>query len=103
MKNKDLPLRVEITEDGILNISIGIDTLVFCAKEENGGVMKEIDDLSGIKYKLTIDNPKDFCYCIVNSIIREDELGNSHLTKFLDECIKDSLDRGNYGVEYRKL
>jgi len=37
VKNKDLPLRVEITEGGVLNISIGVDTLVFCAKEENGG------------------------------------------------------------------
>jgi len=103
MNNKDSPLECKVNDDGLLQISIGIDTLAFSAKEENGGVMKEIDDLGGIKYRLTIDNTKDFCYCIVNSMLREDELGNSRLTQFIDDCIKDSLDRGNHGVEYKKI
>ena len=92
-----------VTKDGLLQISIGIDTLAFCAKEENGGVVKKIYNYGGINYSVEIDNNKDFSSHIVSTILKEDEVGNSLLTKFFDNVIKESIINGNHGIEYKKL
>lgn len=96
-------LECVITNDGLLQISIGIDTLAFVAKEENGGVLKRVENCGGINYSTEIDNNKHFAEHIVTTILKEDEVGNSLLTKFFDEVIRKSLHNGNYGVNYKKI
>jgi len=96
-------LKCHVTDDGLLQISIGIDTLAFAAKEENGGVLKKIETYGNIKYSSEIDNNKHFADHIVNTILKEDEVGNSLLTEFFDKCIRESLDNGNHGVKFMRV
>jgi hypothetical protein len=86
MSLKDLPLRVRVTESKLV-IEIGIDTLAFCSESKNGGPYK--------KCKVDPKLKEQWVQDVANAIERQDELGNSKLTKLLDDSMTEAADRGS--------
>lgn len=83
------PLRCEIKK-GKLIISIGTDTLkhAFECKEPSNGEPVKIIDIKQFT--------KDVC-CELND---EDEVGNTMVTRLLDDAMDRAIENGSLGVYY---
>lgn len=92
------PLKCDVTVDGLLQITIGINTLAYCAMSKNGGPIEEVFD----EYDVKIDDNRRFAIDVSNSLSREDEVGNTMLVETLQDAMLDAVERGSSGIEYKK-
>ena len=86
------PLSCEVV-DGELVIKIGINTLAWAARLENGGILD--------KEEVEIDNTGQFAKDVAGAIEKSDDAGNSLLTGLLDDAIKGAVDSGSSGLNYK--
>ena len=102
MDNRDKRLTIEI-KDGVLSISIGVERLKYC---QNVILDEEFfcAKMSGKRSrKIKITNADEFVKDFKAAALKEDDLGNSLLTKFIDAASQEALNDGAQGVEYSKL
>lgn len=80
------PLKAEV-KDKILTVQIGIETLEWASKPENGG------PLEGCK----VDGRRrlDWANDVVREMTRENEIGESPLGKFLDSMMEAAANNGS--------
>lgn len=80
------PLRADV-KDGKLIVEIGIETLEWASRKENGG------PLDGCK----VDGRKrrEWANDVVREMTREDEIGGSPLGKFLDSMMEAAANNGS--------
>lgn len=90
MKKEDSPLEV-VVKNGKLLISMGTNSLAFCALKENGGPLDEGED---IDKNYHIEWAKDVVY----EMNREDEQGSTPLSRFIDEMFIEAKERGSAAV-----
>ena len=84
-KPEDTPLQAAI-EDGQIVIRIGVKTLAFCALAKNGGQLAEnlrVTDAT----QFAKDTIREFAH-------REEENGDTRLTKMLDAAMAEAVDQG---------
>lgn len=87
MINKDTPLQCEVTNDGLLVIKIGVDTLAFAAENYPEDPCKVLDAAG-------------FTKDVIDQIIKEDEIGESLITNMLDKAILNAKNSGSIYVKY---
>jgi hypothetical protein len=87
---KDQPLKVRVF-DGKLVISIGTETLAFADSDRRNN---ETDRT----YHVT--DPDHFAVDVTREMEREDEIGASPLTDFLDKMMDYALEQGSAAVKY---
>lgn len=86
MTPANTPLRAEV-KDGILTVQIGIETLEWASKPENGG------PLTGCK----VDGRRrrEWAEDVEREMTRENEIGESPLARFLDEMMEKAANNGS--------
>lgn len=89
MNPANTPLRAEV-KDGILTVQIGIETLEWASKPENGG------PLEGCK----VDGRRRRAWAndVVREMESENEIGESQLGKFLDEMMERAANNGSVAL-----
>lgn len=87
------PLKVEV-KNGKLTIEIGIDTLEFASRSENGGPLENCK----VDRNQLVEWAKD----VAIEIQREDEVGDSPLARFLDESMQTAADNGSCALIFDK-
>ena len=90
---KDTPLSCAVVND-MLIIKIGISTLAWAAKNENGGVLDENEK---------IINELEFSNDVARALCKEDEVGNTILQNSLDLAIGDAVDTGSTAIDCLKI
>lgn len=80
------PLRAEV-KDRKLVVEIGIETLEWASRPENGGTLERCK----VDRRRRIEWAKD----VVHEMTREDEIGNSPLAQFLDDMMDKAADNGS--------
>ncbi len=80
-------------EDGQLKITIGFNTLAFAT--ENNDYLSH-DDFQP-RYRVT--NPLGFAEDVLNELEREDEVGNSLITKMIDKGCVEAIEQGTVHVD----
>jgi len=91
---KDKVLTVEVTDEGLLSITIGVDTLAFALKNSPTDGIMTYDDEKDEYYGLNITDNIEFAKEFIQSVSREDEIGETPLTRFIDKSVIDGLDLG---------
>lgn len=89
MKSKDVPLRVRVY-NGRLNISIGVDTLAFADLERR--------NFEHEKHYRILDS-RQFAVDTAREMEREDEIGASPLTNFLDDMMDKAIEQGSTAIK----
>ncbi len=93
MARKGYPLEV-IVKDGLLSITIGIDTLTWASRPENGGPIEG----PKVDRKMAKEWAKDIAY----EICREDEVGDSPINRFLDKMMIEAKNNGSQALIWPK-
>lgn len=85
------PLKAEVEGDRLV-ISIGISTLAWASKPENGGSLT----------RCKVDGRRRAAWArdVSREMTREDELGNSPLTQFLDKMMEAAADNGSEALNW---
>lgn len=92
----DFPLKVEVTEDNVLTISIGADQLASAMKHSpTEGIMEYKDDTDEY-FGLNVVDPVEFAKELANQMQKEEEDGDTPLHQFFDQCVLDGLNGGNF-------
>lgn len=84
-------LKVEI-KDGVLTISIPVDTLVFSADVA-------FETQYGMEHGVVISNPTQFAADVLAELEREEEDGATRVTSMLDAAMVAAVENGSEGVE----
>lgn len=92
---KDQPLRCTI-EDEKLIISIGIDTLAFCAREHPDFWNGEDDNTPNIN----VTDSAIFAREVQREMEKEAENGSTLVSRMMDKAISGAYEDGCEGVEY---
>ena len=79
-------LRTEV-KGGILTVQIGIETLEWASKPENGGPLEGC--------KVDGRRRREWAKDVARAMEHENEIGESPLSKFLDEMMNTAADRGS--------
>lgn len=87
------PLETKII-DGKLVISIGVETLAFASRPENGGPLTTCEIEPGWE--------NEFARDVAYEIGREEENGDTPLAKFLDSMIEAAADNGSEALKFHK-
>lgn len=90
---KDKPLDACI-RNGVLTISIGIDTLAFAYSENFHNTFPDT------KIEVNFVDKFGFAKDVIHEMTYEDEAGNSPLTKFLDEMMDEAINQGSTGIDF---
>lgn len=88
---KDQPLTVEVF-CGELIIRIGVNTLEFCTRPENGGKLEGCQ----VNRRRRTQFAKD----VAREITHEEENGDTPLTLLLDKMIQCAADRGSAAIDH---
>lgn len=80
------PLRAFVS-DNILTVQIGVKVLEWASRPENGGTLESCK----VDRRRRIEWAKD----VISEMTREDEVGNSPLTQFLDDMMDKAADNGS--------
>ena len=92
------PLQTKI-ENGQLVISIGINTLAYCAEfEGREPFWKYDDDKNDFVQVYKIIDSKGWAEDLVRELNREEEDGSTPLTDLLDKMSENALDDGSLSV-----
>ena len=84
--SKDKPLTVEIV-DGVLNISIGIDTLCFALSENDFHTQFKVTSIKG------------FAKDVLNELLSEEEDGTTLVHRMFDEAADNAIENGSEYIE----
>ena len=86
------PLKAEVI-NRILTIQIGVKTLEWASRPENGGPLKgcRVDDRRSI----------EFSDDVIREMTREDEIGESPLGKFIDSMIEAAANSGSAALNWK--
>ena len=97
-RNKNNPLRCEVTEDGELSIKIGMDIVKFALKHHEWN--NPYDEPSGLfKRAFKVTDARVFCKEVIRAMNDEGEDGSTPLTRFLDAMMEAAIDDGCEGIE----
>ena len=80
------PLRVNVKR-GMLTVEIGIKTLEWASKPENGGTLE--------RCKVDGRRRREWAEDVAREMVREDEVGESPLMRFLDDMMEKAADNGS--------
>lgn len=80
------PLKADV-ENGILTVQIGIETLEWASKPENGGPLEGC--------KVDGRQRREWANDVVREMTRENEIGESPLGKFLDSMMEAAANNGS--------
>ena len=80
------PLRAEV-KDGKLVVEIGIETLEWASRPENGGTLE--------RCKVDGRRRREWAQDVVREMEHENEVGESPLMRFLDEMMEKAADNGS--------
>lgn len=86
-------MRASVLDDQLV-ISIGIGTLAWAAKTRNGGPVPQ---------NVAVADHEEFARDVARSLCREDEVGNTLLTRLLDDAMTDAMNGGSIGLRYPPL
>lgn len=92
MKPKDTPLQADIENDQLV-IRIGVATLAFCALAKNGGPLIE---------NLRVTDPTKLAEDTIREMTREEENGDTRLTKMIDAAMVEAVDQGCIAIRELK-
>lgn len=94
MSDREQPLRVEITDEGLLLISIGIETLGHAVELKPG--YSKSDGSSAV----TITNIDQFAAAVALELESEEEDGTTLVHIALDEAADQAIENGAEGIDY---
>ncbi len=83
-------LDVDIKNDRLL-ISVGVDTLAFAANHSD--YFKQA--------RIKKSDQERFAKELVDLMVKENEVGESLLTRFLDKCFERAVDSGAESITYK--
>ena len=83
------PLKADV-KDGILTVQIGIETLEWASKPENGGPLEGC--------KVDGRRRREWAKDVVREMERENEIGESPLGKFLDSMMEQAANNGSVAL-----
>ena len=89
MKNQ--PLKTEV-KDGLLTISIGINTLAWASRAENYGPLEGCGVIEGFEMAWALD--------VAREIARDDMLDGSPINRLLDEMMINVYEHGSCALDY---
>lgn len=92
MNSRKQPLRCEVDGDRLV-ISIGVNTLAWAAKLQNGGP---------IPRRIKIADERLWAMDVANEIVHEDEVGNTPLNELLDQTFLAAWNIGSEALVYRR-
>lgn len=92
MKRVDKPLTYEV-KNGVLSISIGINTLAFCVTSE---------PRDSITSGVVITDPLEFAKDVLHALQDEREDGSTLVTDLLDRANAEAYEQGSLGIDYEK-
>lgn len=84
--SQNTPLKAEVS-DGILMVKIGIETLEWASKPENGGPLEDC----------AVDGRRrrEWAEDVVREMTRENEIGESPLGEFIDSMMEKAANNGS--------
>lgn len=92
--NRDDGLEISI-KNGLLSISIGVNTLAFAAEEA------DYIPAQGQKlFKIKVNNPDQFADDVIDKLTQEDEKGENPLTRLLDKTFEEVYNWGSEAIDY---
>lgn len=80
------PLRGEVS-DGRLVVEIGIETLEWASRPSNGGPLSAC--------RVDARRRRQWATDVVKEMLRENEVGESPLIRFIDEMMRSAADHGS--------
>ena len=83
------PLRAEV-KDGLLTITIGTETLAWSTRHENGGRLEGL--------RVDRRKHKGFAKDVAREMTREDEIGATPLSDFIDKMVQAAADNGSIAL-----
>lgn len=87
------PLRAEVN-DGRLVVEIGIETLEWASKASNGGPLADC--------KVDSRRRREWATDVMREMLRENEVGESPLCRFIDEMMKRAADHGSAALIWNR-
>lgn len=78
--------------DGKLVISIGVETLAWASRPENGGPLETCEVEEGWESQFARD--------VAYEIVREEENGESPMCRFLDRMMQSAADNGSESLRF---
>lgn len=102
----DEPLECTVFDNGVLVVSIGINTLAHAAKhspyvEREFLFDNDTGDIDESKFEVT--NNMEFAEDVRNQILDEREDGSSKLSDLLDWATQAAIENGSLNVRYPEL
>lgn len=94
MNPKKQALKVRLSK-GVLSISIGIDTLAFCAEQHPDVWLPETD-----KSRIVVSNAFKFAKEVKIALEQEEEDGTTPVHSMLDNAILTAWESGCEGLDY---
>ena len=96
------PLQCQV-KGNRLEITIGVETLVWASRAKNGGP-EELEGSERGGQKCHVDGRRRIQWAkdVAHEITREDEVGNSPLNVFLDEMMVKAADNGSSALIFEK-
>lgn len=96
MSNKNQPLIVKITKDGVLTIEIGVETLAFAALRSNFAYSCA-DEFCRIdpRDKFEISDSYGFATDVCSELQDEAEDGSTLLTVLFDQACSKAIEQGS--------
>jgi hypothetical protein len=91
VENDDTPLTLELTES-LLCIKIGVNSLVYAAENYPNEPYSE--------QQVKVTDTQKYAKEIFEALHREDEMGNTLVTRMFDDAMNLALENGADGVEY---
>ena len=96
-KPEDLPLRVSV-QDGVLAITIGINTIAWAA--EHSDEWNPFDDeKNDYVQRWKVVNPTEFSKDVKGAMLDEREDGSNLLSDLFDKAQMDALEDGSLGCD----
>lgn len=86
--------------DGVLSITIGIDTLAFVSAFDNEEAYTWDEKKADYCRSFAIADPEVFAEEVCRALRNEDECGNSLLTRLFDQATQEAMEQGADGVWY---
>ena len=95
---KDAPLKYEVTEDGLLTITIGIRTLSWAAEHTDD--WNPFDDgMNDFRQAWRVVDDRQFANDIIVELSAEDEVRGTPFTYLLDKAANLAIGNGDCSVE----
>jgi hypothetical protein len=95
---KDQPLDCKLSKDGVLSISIGINTLAWALEHEEQNQVWS-DSQKKFVGTHTVTNKRAFALDVLRELLDEQEDGTTRVHVFLEDVMESALNNGAQGVD----